>query len=78
MNKLTPEQKLEEILNRYRTSLQMLSKDLFIPLVKRCALILCDNTLELEDSSLECREYYDQVKKIIELTPNPYAVIQGA
>ena len=78
MNKLTPEQKAEEILNKYKISLQMLSKDLFIPLVKRCALILCDNTIESEGISLECKEYYRKVKIIIKLSPNPYALIQGS
>ena len=72
MNNLTSKEKAIELLNKYTFQIEGIDNYNFVLntkikfIIKQCALLAVDEILNLDDFSIEGREYWQEVKNEIE------------
>ena len=72
MNNLTPKEKAEKLLNKYTFQIEGIDNYNFVLntkikfIAKQCALIAVYEIINLDDFSIEGREYWEEVKNEIE------------
>jgi hypothetical protein len=72
---MTPKEKAEELVNNYKTIIESFLNPFFMHsymqdvfyFSKNCATTAVDEIIKLDDFSIEGREYWENVKKEIEL-----------